>query len=105
MALELTKANFDTTIAEGYTLVDFWATWCGPCRMMAPIIEELAADTSLGVKVAKVNVDEEGELAMRYGIDSIPTLIVFKDGKPAKAAIGAYPKESVLQLIDMAKNE
>lgn len=77
--LTLTKSNFDETIASGETLVDFWASWCGPCKMQAPIVDAFAESQS-AIKVGKVNVDEEEELARRYGIMAIPTLIAFRDG-------------------------
>ena len=80
-------------------LVDFWATWCGPCRMMAPIIEELATDDDGKLIVGKVDVDEEGDLAQSYGIMSIPTIILFKDGKPAAQSIGAKPKAELESMI------
>ena len=78
-------------------LVDFWATWCGPCRMIAPILEEISAET--GLKIAKIDVDENGGLAQQYGIMSIPTLMVFKNGQLVNKAIGAMPKENILALL------
>lgn len=85
MAMKLDSTNFDRVLATPDTpvLVDFWATWCGPCRMVAPVIEQLAADYEGRAIVGKVDVDECGDLAMRYGVMSIPTVIVFKNGKPS----------------------
>ena len=103
MVQHFNETSFDQALASGKpVLVDFWATWCGPCRMMAPIVEELGADYDGKVVVGKVDVDEEGELAQRYGIMSIPTLILFKDGKPAAQMVGARPKAAVQQMIDGA---
>jgi thioredoxin 1 len=79
-------------------LVGFWATWCGPCRMIAPILEEIADET--GLKIAKIDVDQNPDLAMQYGIMSIPTLMVFKDGNLVNKAIGVIPKESILDLLN-----
>ena len=96
----LTKDNFDKEVlsAEQLTVVDFWASWCGPCRMMSPVVDEIA-DEVPGVKVGKVNVDEEGELAQRYGIMSIPALLVFRDGKLAAQSVGVRPKEAILDML------
>ena len=103
MVQHFNQATFDEAIASGQpVLVDFWATWCGPCRMMAPIIEELGADYDGKVVVGKVDVDEEADLAQRYGIMSIPTLILFKDGEPAEQLVGARPKAAVQEMIDGA---
>jgi thioredoxin 1 len=98
--LSLTDANFKETIAEGITLVDFWAPWCGPCRMIAPVIEQLAEEYDGKAKIAKVNTDEEQQTAIEFGIRSIPTLIIFKDGQPVDQIIGAVPKQVFTQKLD-----
>ena len=97
--LHLTKENFDSTIAEGKVLVDFWADWCGPCRMLAPIIEELAEKYDGEVKVCKVDVDAAPELAMRFGVMSIPTVIVFQDGEETDKRVGVQPLEELEALL------
>ena len=92
--------NFKNEVLESdkTVLVDFWASWCGPCRMVSPIVEEIA-DEAEGFKVGKVNVDEEDTIAMQYGIMSIPTLLVFKDGEVANRSIGVASKEQILSLL------
>ena len=91
-ALHLTSANFDETIGKGKVLVDFWASWCGPCRMVAPVIEELAAEYEGRATVAKVDVDSEEGLASRYNVMSIPTVILFVDGVETKRLVGVQQK-------------
>ena len=98
--VELNSSNFESTIANGVTLVDFWAPWCGPCRMIAPIIEELAEDFEGKATIAKVNTDEEQDIAIKFGIRSIPTLLFFKDGEVADQMIGAAGKQVIADKID-----
>jgi len=97
----LTNQNFEEEVKEGLVLVDFFATWCGPCKMMEPVISKIADEYKGKVKVGKVNVDDENELAMKYGISSIPTLILFKDGKPLKTLIGLSSKSEIENMINM----
>ena len=99
-AIRITKDNFINEVinSDKPVLLDFWASWCGPCRMVAPVIEEIA-DERTDIKVGKVNVDEEGELAAQFGIMSIPTLVVMKGGKITDQAIGARPKAQILGLL------
>ncbi len=91
--------NFNEQIKEGVVLVDFFATWCGPCKMQAPVLEELKEDRS-DVKVVKIDVDQETEIARLYGVMSIPTLILFKDGKEVAKNVGFMPKELLVQWIN-----
>ena len=102
--LHITQENFDELVlkAPGKVLLDFWATWCGPCRMIAPIVEEIAAQYADKVIVAKVDVDEQGELAQRYRIMNIPTLLLFKGGEIVDKAIGARPKAALEQMLNKA---
>jgi len=99
-AMKITKENFQTEVlnATQPVLLDFWAAWCGPCRMVAPILEEIAAERP-DVTVGKINVDEEPELAAQFGIMSIPTLVVMKDGAIANRVVGARPKSAILSLL------
>ena len=100
MALSLNKDNFEKSIANGVALVDFWAEWCGPCKMQLPIIEEFSGEMEGKATVGKVNVDEELELAQSFGIQSIPTLILFKDGKPVKKLVGLHSKEALYEEVN-----
>ena len=100
--ITVTKENFQEQVlnASNTVLLDFWATWCGPCRMVAPIVEEIAAENP-GVTLGKINVDKEMELAMQFGITSIPTLVVMKDGQMVNKAIGYAPKKEILKLLGL----
>jgi thioredoxin 1 len=98
--IELNKDNFAETIKEGVTLVDFWAPWCGPCRMIAPVIEELAEDYDGRANICKVNTDEEQEIAVQFGIRSIPTILFFKDGELVDQMVGAAGKDIFSQKLD-----
>ena len=99
-ALHLTTENFRKEVLEyeGVAMVDFWASWCGPCQMVGPVIEEIAAERT-DVKVCKVNVDEQPDIAGKYNVMSIPTIIVFKNGEPAMVSVGAKPKAELLALL------
>lgn len=98
--ITLNQQNFDEITSKGVVLVDFWATWCGPCKMMAPNVEEIATEYKGKVTVGKVDVDECQELATRFGIMSIPTLIVFKDGEKKEVLVGYRLKMQIAQVID-----
>lgn len=97
----ITKENFDEVVlhADKPVLVDFWAAWCGPCRMVSPIVDEIAEERG-DVTVGKINVDDQAELAIQFGVMSIPTLLVFREGQVVQKSVGAMPKEDILALLD-----
>ena len=101
MANVFSEANFEDEVLKSDipVLVDFWATWCGPCRMLSPIVDEIAEEQSGSVKVGKVNIDEQPELASRFGVMSIPTLMVWKDGKLTDTSVGVKPKHMIEEML------
>lgn len=102
--IEVTETDFESVVLKATkpTLVDFWAAWCGPCRMIGPVVDALAEEYSAKMNFAKVNVDAEPKLASKYGIRSIPSLLVFKDGKPVKQITGFQAKEELKKTLDAA---
>jgi thioredoxin 1 len=101
---EVTDANFQAEVVESETpvLVDFWAPWCGPCRVVAPVLEEIAGERNGNLRVAKLNVDDNQQTAAAFDVLSIPTLILFRDGQPVKKVIGAYPKKKLEAELEPA---
>ena len=101
--IKITKNNFEEEVLKSKEpiLLDFWATWCGPCRMVAPTLDEISEEMQGMAKVGKINVDEETELASRFRVMSIPTLMVMKDGKIAAQAVGARPKKDILRMLEL----
>jgi thioredoxin 1 len=104
MADAVTEQTFENDVLQSDTpvLVDFWAEWCGPCHAIAPVLDEIAKERD-GLKVVKLNIDEEPSIAQRYGVMSIPTLILFKDGEPQAAAVGAMPKSMLEERLGLAE--
>ena len=100
-SVKITQDNFENEVLHSDipVIVDFWAQWCGPCRMLSPVLEEISDENS-EVKVCKVNVDEEADLAEQFNVMSIPTVILFKNGKPEKTSVGVKPKEWILSMLD-----
>ncbi|MCP9752426.1 thioredoxin [Ferruginibacter sp. HRS2-29] len=105
MALELTDSNFQTEVLESdkLTVIDFWAEWCGPCRAIGPVIEELAKDYEGTVKIGKVNVDNNPQVSMNYGITSIPAILFVKNGEVVDKLVGAQPKANFVKKIEAHK--
>ena len=107
MATDVTEATFEQEVLKSETpvLVDFWAVWCGPCHAVAPVLDKIADERKDELKLVKVNIDDEQELAQRYGVMSIPTMILFKDGEPAAAVIGAQPKGQIERSLGLTSQE
>jgi thioredoxin 1 len=101
----VTTTTFEHEVLNSDTpvIVDFWAEWCGPCHAVAPVLDKIAAEREGELKIVKVNIDEEQDLAMRYGVVSIPTMILFRDGEPSAAAIGAQPKTALERSLGLAE--
>lgn len=103
-AVELTDANFETTTSKGVTLVDFWAEWCGPCKAIAPLLDELASEYDGKVTVAKVDVDSQVNLAQKFGVSAIPTLVLLSDGEEKTRFVGVTSKSDLKKALDDASN-
>ena len=105
MSIKITEQNFDTEVLQSAmpVVVDFWADWCGPCKMLAPVLHEIAEENAGALKVGKINVDEQMELAMRFQVSSIPMLVVFKDGKAVAKSVGYRPKPEIAAMVEGAR--
>lgn len=105
MTHETTDVNFEKDVLknDGYTLVDFWAEWCRPCKQLSPIIDDIATDQENGLSVYKVNIDENPNTPAKYNVRGIPTLMIFKDGKPVGTKVGSLPKSSIIEWIESVK--
>jgi thioredoxin 1 len=105
MAAEFTDQNFDAEVLQAAqpVLVDFWAPWCGPCRMIAPLVDELSKDNAGSVKIGKINIDDNPSIAANYGVSSIPTLMIFKGGEVVERFVGVQPKKRLQDALDQAK--
>jgi thioredoxin 1 len=104
MAIDVTEATFEQEVlqSEKAVLVDFWAEWCGPCHAVAPVLDKIVEERQDEIKLVKVNIDQEQALSLKYGVMSIPTMILFRDGEPAAAAIGAQPKSALERSLGLA---
>ena len=105
MALDVTEATFEDEVLKSETpvIVDFWAEWCGPCHAVAPVLDKIVEERGSDLRLVKVNIDEEPSLAQKYGIVSIPTIMLFRGGEPAAAAIGAQPKSAIEKSLGLAE--
>jgi len=106
MTTAVTTATFDEEVlkSEKPVIVDFWAEWCGPCHAVSPVLDKIAEERADELRLVKINVDEEQELMIRYGVQSIPTIVLFKDGEPAGAVIGAQPKGAIERALGLSEN-
>ena len=104
MAIDVTETTFEQEVLQSDTpvLVDFWAEWCGPCHAVAPVLDKIVEEQNGELKLVKVNIDEEQALSLRYGVMSIPTMILFRDGEPASAVVGAQPKSAIERSLGLA---